>query len=145
MEILFVFLLTFCWAAGNMFMTVEAGAKEGGWDVPQKIWPISFGALLLYPTFFIDKLLFKPQEFKSSYEFADWSLFYLALIVQIATPFIALLIAPWYSLFVVIIGGFLLASWLSPALKQHTKSVSAFILIFVYVPIVIVLGWSYMY
>ena len=141
MEILFITLLTLCWTAGNMFVTAEVCAKKGGWGVPKKVWPVSFGILLVYPTFFIDKLLFKSfqKDFKSGYEFADWSLFYLGLTAHIATPLLALLIAPWYSLFIIVIGGFFLASWLSIIFKRYTKSVSALILIFVYIPLVVIL------
>ena len=142
METLLILLLMLSWSAGSMFTTADIGAKEKGWNVSNKILPIIVMAWILYPFFIIQKMILPKifEKWENSYEFSEWSLLWLGWSAKISTPFLALLIAPWYAFLVVLIGGFLLSSWLSIIFfKSHTKTVAAFLLLVIYTPIVYIL------
>lgn len=148
MQTLFIILLTLCWSAGSMFLTADHTAQEKGWLVSKRIKILTIveriliypAWILLYPTRWLYKLIFSEILWKNRREFEKWSLFYLAWSAQIATPFLALLVAPWYTFFIVLVGGFLLASYLSFIfLKSYTKNISELLLLFLYIPIVYIL------
>lgn len=146
MKLLFISALIISWAAASIFTSADNIAKDKGWNVPDKIWPIIFISWLIFPYYLIVRAILgkgskeqNHQFLKDNYSFGESSLLYVAWIAQIASPLLVLYVTSWYYIFIIYGAGYLLASWTPIFFKSKLKTISATILIFIYLPVVYLL------